>query len=665
MKTKGILRCIVFMFVLSVAVSFATPVQGCDMVAIFCKSTPLIADIPITAGAYNDPMDFWNQFVNVFRPSNPNGYGIIYYGINDGDFRHIWEYALAHPDNQVFRSQDSFSQVASNNARLRIFNQDGLDHNAFLVIAHARYASGGNNNIPDPHPFVWDYPNGENTDESISYTFAHNGTVDKVKLRHMTEELWASWHPGEVWSNIYPYKTEAIGNNELVDSEAYFHFLVCNIKLAGTVEEGIRRSLIAMKDWNQYRNFIFADAQNLYLFKGLTSSPYEHYLGYVNNADFFGVLTGGTGTQVGNNDMVRFYFPGGTITNYNEINQPRYASIPYNNTFEYSSWAINSYWYLNSWDRGNDFGRIRVREDGGNRYMLMDSNTNLEYVQNEAMLYLNIANTDRLRLKFSWRSFSEEDHDVEGVYFSDDGGNNFVQVYDFELPGTQQFEEVNLDVDSLCSLHGLDRTATFVVKFVQYDNYTANSDGIAIDDIHVYEAFADPDNYSTGFESGELDEFWESSGFQNNGRVQVTSNYTPCSGSYHLTMDSDTQGQYALNNADLYVDFSQGGHSNYTLTFSVKDYGDENNAQDGIYFSDDYGQSFTLVYQLTPQSWTNQECQTIELDINQLADQNNLELTNRFIIRFQQYDNYPITTDGMAFDEIDFTGSGDIHPGYD
>ena len=35
-----------------------------------------------------------------------------------------------------------------------------------------------------------------------------------------------------------------------------------------------------------------------------------------------------------------------------------------------------------------------------------------------------------------------------------------------------------------------------------------------------------------------------------------------------------------------------------------------------------------------------------------LAASAGLQLTDTFVIKFQQYDNYPIATDGFAFDDI-------------
>jgi PKD repeat protein len=53
--------------------------------------------------------------------------------------------------------------------------------------------------------------------------------------------------------------------------------------------------------------------------------------------------------------------------------------------------------------------------------------------------------------------------------------------------------------------------------------------------------------------------------------------------------------------------------------------------------------------------------QQITLDVDALASSNGLRLTGTFIVKFQQYDNYGISSDGMAFDDIEVM-SNDIPP---
>ncbi len=166
--------------------------------------------------------------------------------------------------------------------------------------------------------------------------------------------------------------------------------------------------------------------------------------------------------------------------------------------------------------------------------------------------------------------------------------------------------------------------------------------------------------YSTGFESGSLDQYWSfTEGVE--GRVMVTSSYSPHSGSYQLTLDDTVNGgSYSLNEALLHLNLA--GQGQVDLEFWWKEFGDETHSQDGIYFSDDAGANFTKVQDLNGGSTSNQSWQNFQLDLDALAAGGGLSLTSTFVVKFQQYDNYTITTDGFAFDDINVTAGATGNP---
>ena len=115
-----------------------------------------------------------------------------------------------------------------------------------------------------------------------------------------------------------------------------------------------------------------------------------------------------------------------------------------------------------------------------------------------------------------------------------------------------------------------------------------------------------------------------------------------------MTMDDNLNGGlYAQNEAWLRLNLS--GKSQVELAFWWKEFSDETHTQDGVFFSSNGGASFTKVRDLTNGTATYQQ---IVLDVDQLAAGAGLSLTSTFVVKFQQYDNYGITTDGMAFDDI-------------
>jgi PKD repeat protein len=182
-------------------------------------------------------------------------------------------------------------------------------------------------------------------------------------------------------------------------------------------------------------------------------------------------------------------------------------------------------------------------------------------------------------------------------------------------------------------------------------NACSFDDEIKVDYINVTTpSYATPP-YSTGFELGYLDQYWSAIA-HDEGRIQVTTANGPHSGSYHLTMDDLLDGGlYSLNEAWLHVDL--GGLSDVELTFWWTEYADEDHIEDGVFFSDNGGASFVKVYDLT----LGGVYQQIVLDVDVLAAANGLNLTSTFIVKFQQYDNYGITTDGFGFDDISVTSA--------
>ena len=526
---------------------FPTAAYGeCDMIGILITDFQTVTDVDQLGsqfpGYFNEPSDFWDWFEDTLVSRNISGYAIIYYGLNTPPpaAQKVYEWPALnqhvpagwnmYPDNQVFRDDDQDTETSSYAfwwAEQRIWNLDELDHNAHLILAHTRYASGGNEDIDDPHPFIWDYPwdgddnpQGENTDETYTFSLEHNGTItDKQKLRDMTEELWTSWNPEQTWSEVYPYKTEDQGNDTLVDSEALFHWIVCNIKLAGNVEEGMRRALIAMKEWDCYKNFVFADAVRMYAYRGHGDLDPDgnHQLVYrVNETpSFFAVSSGKVNDDnlynntvpIPNHQMVEFDFRNWMNT-YDNVDAPQYHGLPYSCDFDDSrNSTVNSSWYLNTHDDDNEYGSIRVVGNDPNRYLQI-SNTPGQVTNNEASMHVDLSDEDGVVLEFSYVPYLgdpslvlgspglDEKLDPDGIYFSDDGGETFTHVYEMAgAYGVWQDEE--LDVDGICALHGLEHSSSFIVKFVLNDNDPVNNNRIGIDNISIYAENGHPVPIST------------------------------------------------------------------------------------------------------------------------------------------------------------------------
>lgn len=154
--------------------------------------------------------------------------------------------------------------------------------------------------------------------------------------------------------------------------------------------------------------------------------------------------------------------------------------------------------------------------------------------------------------------------------------------------------------------------------------------------------------YFTNFNSGILDDYWLLQSNNEFGRARLTNLHGPYSGAYHLVMDANTSNQDATNQSDLRVDLST--CTNVTLYFRWKEFLDEDNTEDGVFLSDDGGETFVKIHSLT--GGVNNTWDYVSLDIDNLASLNGLSLTEECIIRFQQRDNFGATTDGIAIDYV-------------
>ena len=160
--------------------------------------------------------------------------------------------------------------------------------------------------------------------------------------------------------------------------------------------------------------------------------------------------------------------------------------------------------------------------------------------------------------------------------------------------------------------------------------------------------------YSTGFESG-LDSHWTTITTAANSAVFINTNQTPHSGSSHLTM-TGTQWWpvvYSTNSALLHLDLDSA--IDVSITFYIEDYIEENHPENGVFFSDNSGSTFTKVMDYNGTLYTDDNYQPFSLNITALALANGLILSSNFIIKFQQYGYEPVGSDGISIDDVSVT----------
>ncbi len=159
--------------------------------------------------------------------------------------------------------------------------------------------------------------------------------------------------------------------------------------------------------------------------------------------------------------------------------------------------------------------------------------------------------------------------------------------------------------------------------------------------------------FGDGFESGGLLCHWTTNS-TNNGRIRVSNLNGPDAGSFHLLMDAFPSGA-SLNEVILHIDLA--ALVNLRLRFDVKEFGDEDLALpasfigsvngDGIAISEDGVNWYTL----TSLGATN-TYSYYDLDLSAAMAAAGFSTFTHIRIKFQQYDDNPITTDGFAYDNI-------------
>ncbi len=343
--------------------------------------------------------------------------------------------------------------------------------------------------------------------------------------------------------------------------------------------------------------------------------------------------------------------PGGFGICAYTLPKAEYTQLPYFADFEN---GLDMHWDTIS-SNGNGVVELSQNHDpySGQYHLLMDADTAGTYVTNKAVLFLDLSHYQDVQMKLWWKEFNDEDNSTDGIFFSDDGGQNFTRV--FGLYGDHaDWTQLIFDVDQLAAIHGLSLSQHFQIKFQQYDNWPIGSDGFAFDDIHVYSTdtliHKATIPYYTGFETG-LDSCWTATGNNYNGRIRVAKNNSPYADSVHLLLDVESgDNNYNRNWADLHIDLSS--DTNVLLKLYFREFGDESHEEDGIFVSDDGGLNFTKLISLTGNisGYT-----PYFLDIDEFAVANSMQLTDDFVIRLQQYDNYSIGTDGFGFDEVSVT----------
>jgi PKD repeat protein len=325
----------------------------------------------------------------------------------------------------------------------------------------------------------------------------------------------------------------------------------------------------------------------------------------------------------------------------------------------------------------------------GTRGVAMGRRCDGPFTTNALDLHLDLSNVTDVELTFWIADSYDATDDDDGIYFSDNSGNTFVKVLDFfpdEWCSTRYGQYPPLDVDGLASAAGLSLTSQFVIRFQQrgeddFSGSTENSeDGFYIDEVRVYDPGLvyhnlSQEDFFDDFETGIFDDSWAWNFADATSTINTNNSITSPMGVVAIEdgggVDNtrgvimgrrcDGDGIFTTNALDLHLNLANQG--DVALTFLIADSYDGTDDDDGIYFSDDGGNSFSKVFGFDFSNEPNLSFVNYQLSISDLATANNLTLTDQFVVRFQQRgeDDFSGSTeaseDGIYLDSIYVTGT--------
>jgi hypothetical protein len=169
---------------------------------------------------------------------------------------------------------------------------------------------------------------------------------------------------------------------------------------------------------------------------------------------------------------------GFAFENLRVVRDPEYAMLPFNDGFEDNkltqNWTVdataNSYPVVTK--HGGPHG------DAGNHLMLANRTTDGSAASSRAILNLNLQDLTQAELSFWWKELADTDTGGatgDGVFFSSDGGNTWVRVFDL-FGNTGTWQQTTLDVDALVAANPgvLEMSPEFKVKFQYNGAYTGS-----------------------------------------------------------------------------------------------------------------------------------------------------------------------------------------------
>ncbi|HSH01404.1 MAG TPA: Ig-like domain-containing protein [Anaerolineae bacterium] len=243
------------------------------------------------------------------------------------------------------------------------------------------------------------------------------------------------------------------------------------------------------------------DIDSATLIATLTTPPTNGLLTLNNDGSFiYTPTTAFTGT-----DSFTYYASDSNLSASN-VTTATLTVIPaanYPTCFDFESGALPSTAYAYTTSNNGANGRVQVNTANpysGNYALQLDTDCNGcgSNTLQAAIFVLDLASASNIALDFWIQEFGDENNTEDGLFISDDGGQNWVQILSFNN-FAQTYTNIQLDLDTATTNAGLSYTDNFLLKFQAYDNYSIATDGYAIDDICLEPLSSEIDITPTAF----------------------------------------------------------------------------------------------------------------------------------------------------------------------
>ncbi|MCC6428871.1 MAG: alpha amylase C-terminal domain-containing protein [Phycisphaerales bacterium] len=154
--------------------------------------------------------------------------------------------------------------------------------------------------------------------------------------------------------------------------------------------------------------------------------------------------------------------------------------------------------------------------------------------------------------------------------------------------------------------------------------------------------------FTDGFEYTTIPAPWVVSGTSTY-RVRTSTTYK-AAGARGCTFDSHTSSSYQTSRLTLTLNASN--HGQLSLSYKVRNVGDETDSTDGVYISN----NGTTWYKVDTYPAISGSFSTRTVNLSAAAAANGITPGSSFRIRWQEYDNSPLASDGVAIDDVAVTG---------